>query len=57
MHAPRFAHSRLAAYQVVKEALVRGDALARRLPRGYAKLAVLSDNYFSPLTTIRCPHF
>jgi four helix bundle protein len=39
MQVARFAHSRLAAYQVVKEALVRGDALARRLPRGYAKLA------------------
>ena len=39
MHTARFAHSRLAAYQVILEALVRGDAIARALPRGYAKLA------------------
>lgn len=38
MHSARFAHSRLAAYQVVREALVRGDRLAKRLPRGYGKL-------------------
>lgn len=34
-----FDHHRLDAYVVAREALVRGDALARRLPRGYAKLA------------------
>ena len=39
MQVARFAHSLLAAHQVVMEALVRGDALARRLPRGCAKLA------------------
>ena len=39
MHTARFAHSRLAAYHVILEALVRGDAVARALPRGYAKLA------------------
>lgn len=39
MHTARFAHSRLAAYQVIREALVRGDAIAKGLPRGYAKLS------------------
>jgi four helix bundle protein len=39
MHNARFAHSRLSAYDVVLEALVRGDAVARALPRGYAKLS------------------
>lgn len=39
MHTARFAHTRLAAYHVMLEALVRGDAVARELPRGYAKLA------------------
>ena len=39
MQSARFAHSRLLAYQVILEALVRGDAIARALPRGYAKLA------------------
>ena len=39
MYTARFAHSRLAAYHVILEALVRGDAIARALPRGYAKLA------------------
>ena len=39
MHTARFAHSRLAAYHVMLEALVRGDVVARALPRGYAKLA------------------
>lgn len=38
MQVARFAHSRLAAYQVVREALVRGDKVAKKLPRGYAKL-------------------
>lgn len=36
MQVARFAHGRLAAYQVVLEALVRGDAIAKALPRGYA---------------------
>ena len=39
MHTARCSHSRLAAYHVILEALVRGDAVARELPRGYAKLA------------------
>ena len=34
-----FDFHRLDAYVVAREALVRGDALAQRLPRGYAKLA------------------
>jgi four helix bundle protein len=34
-----FPHSRLDAFQVAQEALVRGDALARVLPRGYGALA------------------
>lgn len=38
MHTARFAHSRLVAYQVILDPLVRGDAVARALPRGYAKL-------------------
>ncbi len=36
---PRFAHSRLDAYVVAREALVRGEAIARDLPRGYATLS------------------
>lgn len=39
MYNARFAHDRLDAYPVIREALVRGDAIARGLPRGYAKLA------------------
>lgn len=35
----RFAHDRLDAYTVAREALVRGEALARELPRGYSTLA------------------
>ena len=34
-----FDYQRLDAYAVAKEALGRGDRLARRLPRGYGKLA------------------
>jgi len=37
--AKRFDYQRLDAYVVAKEALGRGDRLARRLPRGYGKLA------------------
>jgi len=37
--ARRFDYQRLDAYVVAKEALGRGDRLARRLPRGYGKLA------------------
>jgi len=37
--APYFAHDRLEVYRVACDALVLGDALCRRLPRGYAGLA------------------
>jgi four helix bundle protein len=36
---PRFAHARLDVYRVAREALARGEAIARHLPRGYATLA------------------
>src|SRR5262245_61635017 len=36
---PSFAHSRLEAYRVAREALVRGEAVAAVLPRGHANLA------------------
>ena len=36
---PTFDHHRLDAFSVAREALKRGDVLARRLPRGYATLA------------------
>ena len=39
MHTTRFAHHRLDAFHVAKDALVAGDALARKLPRGYGPLA------------------
>ena len=39
MHTTRFAHHRLDAFHVAKSALVAGDALVRRLPRGYGPLA------------------
>ena len=35
---PRFAHDRLDAYRVALEALVRGEAIGRSLPRGYSTL-------------------
>jgi four helix bundle protein len=35
---PRFAHDRLDAYVVARQALVLGEAIARDLPRGYATL-------------------
>lgn len=34
-----FCHERLDAFHVAKRALGRGDAIGRRLPRGYAPLA------------------
>ena len=34
-----FEHERLDAFHVAKEALTRGDRIAKRLPRGYSKLA------------------
>src|SRR4051794_22081705 len=37
--AARFAHDRLDAYRVAKEALVIGDAIARELPRGYGTIS------------------
>jgi four helix bundle protein len=36
---PRFAHDRLDAYRVAREALALGEAIARELPRGYGTLA------------------
>ena len=39
MHTTRFAHHRLDAFHVAKDALVLGDALVRKLPRGYGPLA------------------
>ena len=36
---PRFDHHRLDAFSVAREALALGDAIARRIPRGYAGLA------------------
>ena len=36
---PRFAHDRLDAYRVAREALLLGDAIARALPRGYGPLS------------------
>ncbi len=39
MHTTRFAHHRLDAFHVAKSALVAGDAIVRRLPRGYGPLA------------------
>ncbi|MFO0548234.1 MAG: four helix bundle protein [Polyangiaceae bacterium] len=36
---PRFPHHNLDAYAVALDALVKSDALARRLPRGYGPLA------------------
>ena len=38
MHTTRFAHHRLDAFHVAKSALVAGDALVRKLPRGYGPL-------------------
>jgi four helix bundle protein len=35
----RFAHDRLDAYAVAREALVLGEAIARGLPRGYGTLS------------------
>jgi four helix bundle protein len=37
--SPRFAHDRLDAYTVAREALVQGHAIANDLPRGHATLA------------------
>jgi four helix bundle protein len=36
---PRFAHDRLDAYEVAKQALVLGEGIAKSLPRGYGTLA------------------
>ena len=38
MHTTRFAHHRLDAFHVARGALVAGDALVRKLPRGYGTL-------------------
>ena len=39
MYPARFSHHSLDAFGVILEALRLGDAIARELPRGYAKLA------------------
>lgn len=39
MHTTRFAHHRLDCFYAAKSALVAGDALVRKLPRGYGALA------------------
>jgi four helix bundle protein len=39
MNITRFAHHRLDAFHTAKRALVAGDALVRKLPRGYGPLA------------------
>ena len=36
---PSFAHHKLDAYRVAREALALGEAIARELPRGHANLA------------------
>ena len=38
MHTTRFAHHKLDAFHVAKSALVAGDTLVRKLPRGYGTL-------------------
>ncbi len=38
MYTTRFAHHRLDAFHVARNALVAGDALVRKLPRGYGPL-------------------
>jgi four helix bundle protein len=38
MHTTRFAHHRLDCFHLAKRALVAGDALVRKLPRGYGPL-------------------
>ena len=37
--SPHFAHDKLDAYTVARDALVLGDAIAKELPRGHANLA------------------
>lgn len=39
MNSNRFAHHRLDAFFVAKAALVAGDAIVKKLPRGYGPLA------------------
>jgi four helix bundle protein len=39
MNTNRFAHHRLDAFFVAKSALVAGDAIVKKLPRGYGPLA------------------
>jgi len=38
MRTTRFAHHRLDAFHVARNALVAGDAIVRKLPRGYGTL-------------------
>ena len=39
LRVPKFDHHRLDAFSVARDALTGGDAIARRIPRGYAALA------------------
>jgi hypothetical protein len=43
---PAFDYQRLDAFKVAREALRLGDALARRLPRGYARYRTSSAAHF-----------
>ena len=38
MQTARFAHHSLRAFPLIRECLVRGDAVANKLPRGYGRL-------------------
>jgi hypothetical protein len=51
--ALRFDHHRLDAFTVPREALVLGDAITRRIPRGYANVAdQLPDPARSPQSSL-----
>lgn len=39
MQTTRFSHHRLDAFQIALQSLARGDAIVRKLPRGYGPLA------------------
>ncbi len=45
MNTNRFAHHRLDAFFVAKAALVAGDAIVKKLPRGYGPLAERASRY------------
>jgi hypothetical protein len=44
MTTTRFAHHRLDAFHVARGALVAGDALVKKLPRGYGALAEVAGS-------------